>query len=88
MVRLYKALRINLWGDLMKLKTYLIKKLKDDEELMLMSLASFYIHKEELLSKKNNQEYGEVIEELKKELNSEVQDTELIDKRFSLDTSK
>ncbi len=72
----------------MKLKTYLIKKLKDDEELMLMSLASFYIHKEELLSKKNNQEYGEVIEELKKELNSEVQDTELIDKRFSLDTSK
>ena len=77
-----------MWGDLMKLKTYLIKKLKDDEELMLMSLASFYIHKEELLSKKNNQEYGEVIEELKKELNSEVQDTELIDKRFSLDTSK
>jgi hypothetical protein len=71
-----------------KLKTYLIKKLKDDEEFMLMSLASFYIHKEELLSKKANQEYEEIIKELKKELNSEVQDTELIDKRFSLDTSK
>lgn len=53
-----------------------------------MSLASFYIHKEELLSKKTNQEYEEVLKELKKELNSEVQDTELIDKRFSLDTSK
>lgn len=68
----------------MKLRTYLIRKLKEDDEFLIMALGNYMIHKEELMKERAKEGYKEFIEEMKEELHKEIKDTEAWDKKLSM----